>query len=124
MTRSEFVVMLGPLTKYDIVPAVWCPLPLGWLKINIGVFIRTIDSTFSALVRNSRGEVIWATTNIVNFIKHAIIEATVLLAGIRVAMDKRLKCVMFECDCASIVHGIQGSLDNLDWNTKTLLQDC
>ncbi|PON62399.1 hypothetical protein PanWU01x14_139240 [Parasponia andersonii] len=67
-----------------------------------------MDSIASALARKDRGEVILAITNIVNFI-----EAATLLARIRVAMDKGIKYVIFDCDCASVVHGIQGSLETV-----------
>ncbi|PON84164.1 hypothetical protein TorRG33x02_200620 [Trema orientale] len=63
-----------------------------------------MDSIASALVRNERGEVILAVTNIVNFIEPTVVEAAVLLARIRVAMDKGLKYVMFDSDYASVVH--------------------
>jgi ribonuclease HI len=92
----------------------WEPPPRGWLKVNIdGSFVQeTENGATGVVIRDHMGHTILAGGSIITKCPSAEeAEATALLDGCRLAMNRTKQPIIFESDCLTLVNSIHRKND-------------
>ncbi|KAG8363783.1 hypothetical protein BUALT_Bualt19G0058200 [Buddleja alternifolia] len=115
-SQAQYIISLR--ARQLNLPRIWCPSPLNWFKFNSDAAFVDGHGACAFVVRNSKGEVLFAAARILWSHHASQAESEGLLFAMKWAATLRVSNAMFESDSESVIRMSLCPLDSSDWHAR------